>query len=1339
MRLFILLLVCLFVSLGIYAQVRTTVQPGAWNSGATWSGGVVPTSANSTSIVVAHDVNVPNGFSVTIDQTTINQNITLTVDNGGTVTVADDGTGAADLALFNDGINFGFLVVSGRVNCNNNATFSGTGSNVDFLNLSTYEHRYTTTEGAVPLADWDPGSTVEVTGFTSSITATAGGNWSQSFGNFTYNCPGQTFFSLVDFAGNLTTVNGDLRIVATNAGAASQGGVVFSSGQNPTITIGGNFTIEGTARSYFSNAGATTNVSIGGDFIISSTNTKGYGGTTLGTVVIDVAGNFNYNALGGKFYLANGSGSGTLLLDGDFINPAGGFLGNGDLQFTGGAQSFSTGTPFPGHVDYTIAASSTLDLGTNVLGGGGTFDLYGTIRVGSTEPTGAIASSTALGNIRVPVGFRTYQAGSRIVYASSAAQFIGTGHPVTPGIDLEIDNSNVNGVSLVSSITVGGNLVLTQGPLKVDGQSLTLVGDVSVASGFVDVTASSRITVNGSGALGNFPFAPGATTLLNFSLNRTAGSVTFVNDVTIAGVLTLTSGNLVFSNHNLTLTGTLSRTSGFFSGNSSSTLNIGGTGALGSNISFVGGGNTINTLNINRPGTGNVSTSGAFIVTTAVNLTNGGLVNTGTITLSDGATVTRGAGSLSTNRFSAAATDSYNLLYTGGGYSTGLELPDPADNVDLNNLTFNGGVVTSSQNFTVNGTVLFLAGSFQCGLRTITMEGPNWTVNGGSFVPGTGAVIFNGNTTLGGSGTLSFNVFTVNNGASVTMPVGNVNISSNFTLNASSAFSNSGGTITFNGTSGQSVSAGGKTLANLSVNKSGGSVTFVSLANLSGILTIQTATTVNANGNLTLLSTTDGPTGNASIGPIPAGATVSGNVTYQRYMSDEGVINRYISFPIRNMPVSQVQDDFSVTGKFSGTSYPCTGCTVNGASIRYYDESLTGGFENGYQGFPRVSNSEQFVTGRGYLAYMYEASPLNPKTVLMDLTGNIVQGTFDYSTPVDLITRTNSGQPQFDDDDGWNLIGNPYPATIAWSNSGAAWTKTDIAPTIYVTDNPAGVFRSYNANTMVGDLTNGLIASGQAFWVYANTSTATLTVHEPAKSANTGTFFRRAPTPSMTISLSHNGVVDNSYLVIYPDATESFDPLYDATKPRNPVFDIALTRKGESRRYGMFAINRLPEEVEIPLSLRTKEPGEFIIRFANYNSLPGSPELYLIDNELGKSMLVAENASYPFAISDLGSATDRFTISSHPAAEKAMSPLAAGMVHVFPNPVNDLLSIRIESDDVQGLGLLNVTGTMVAQPILSFEGGRASGEVKMHDLPSGVYFVRVQVEGNLVVRKIIRN
>ena len=86
-----------------------------------------------------------------------------------------------------------------------------------------------------------------------------------------------------------------------------------------------------------------------------------------------------------------------------------------------------------------------------------------------------------------------------------------------------------------------------------------------------------------------------------------------------------------------------------------------------------------------------------------------------------------------------------------------------------------------------------------------------------------------------------------------------------------------------------------------------------------------------------------------------------------------------------------------------------------------------------------------------------------------------------------------------------------------------------------------------------------------------------------------------------------------------------------------------------------------------------------------------------------------------------------------------MSPVAAGMVHVFPNPVNDVLSVRIESDDVQGLGVLNVTGTLVAQPILSFEGGRASGEVIMRDLPPGVYFVRVQVEGNLVVRKIIRN
>lgn len=386
--------------------------------------------------------------------------------------------------------------------------------------------------------------------------------------------------------------------------------------------------------------------------------------------------------------------------------------GSGNLQFTGNTtQNFVDGTLFTGAVNYLIAPSSTLNVSTNVLGGSGSFTLQGAIRLGSTEPTGAIANNTSVGNIRTPVATRDYQLNSRIIYGGVAAQFMGTGHPVTANVITRIDNTN--GVTLASAVTIGGVLELTQGILSVGNQTLTLSGTVVVGTGSVGVTTSSSIIVNGTGALGALPFAGGAQTIGNFTLNRTSsGTATFNNNVTIDGILTLTNGDLVFNNQTLTLRGTLSRTSGFLSSNAASTLIIGGSGGLGSALAFSPSGNSLGTLTVSRPGSGNVSLSGTLNIATAVNLTSGGLINSGTISLANGVTVTRNAGTLSTNRFTNAAGDSYNVVYTGTGISTSLELPDPADNVDLNNITFNGGTITNAQNFTVNGTALFSARSF---------------------------------------------------------------------------------------------------------------------------------------------------------------------------------------------------------------------------------------------------------------------------------------------------------------------------------------------------------------------------------------------------------------------------------------------------------------------------------------------------------------------------------------------------------------------------------------------------------------------------------------------------
>ncbi len=124
--------------------------------------------------------------------------------------------------------------------------------------------------------------------------------------------------------------------------------------------------------------------------------------------------------------------------------------------------------------------------------------------------------------------------------------------------------------------------------------------------------------------------------------------------------------------------------------------------------------------------------------------------------------------------------------------------------------------------------------------------------------------------------------------------------------------------------------------------------------------------------------------------------------------------------------------------------------------------------------FRTASNAETFQVGRGYTMFV-RGNVLT--TALWDLRGPINSGLINLP-----VSFTSSGTTA---DDGWNLVGNPYPSTIDW-NAASGWGKNNINATIYIRDNGTGSGQYATWNGVVG--TNGgsqYIAAGQAFWVKA--------------------------------------------------------------------------------------------------------------------------------------------------------------------------------------------------------------------------------------------------------------
>ena len=1288
----------------VISQTITSSQTGAWNDPLTWIGGTVPTSANSTAIILDHTVTVPSGYSVTIDQTTISATGLLQIDNSGTVTLAN-GAGN-DLIIAGSILS---LDVSGTLIVNNSAAITGsTITTTVFESGGVYQHKYTTAQGTIPLATWDatPGAaaTLKITGYTSFTTPTAGGNWGQAFGNLEWNCPSQT--ATITMAGLLNTIQGNLNVFSTG----STGILRFVTTGTVTINVNENFNVTGGARVIF---------------------------CTTGICTINVGGNYSQNLTSGYIHFAeSGGGVGTLNITGNFdlqagiLTEVGASPAQGNINFvgtSGTAHTFteagSPTTTLSNTLSFSVGADNELTaIGESQLAGGTTsFFSLGTnaiLRAESTDASGAVQNGTGQnttgGNLRVTNANRTYGAGSQIIYDGSSAQFMGTGSPTVAGIttiinnpagvsrvgtnlnllgsltlqtgDLTVSNTNlsVNGttdlqasdilfttlsnsrtLTLNGDVNLGGNIVVTSGS---SNATLTLGGDLT-GSQFISFSgANSNLIINGSGAFSmDFPLPPGPTSIESITVTRTGGTVVFAQDLTAVNV-TLNNGDMDM-NANLIMTGSINLatgttlffedhtlelrnlynntlTGGLLSSNAASTLNITTSGTLGT-IAFSPAGNTVGTFLLNRPTAGTLVTlNSALTVNSAFNLLDGIFANTSGLNMGSGAVFTRNSNASITG--SVPTGGAYNLIYTGVSLTTGVEAMGSLSNVtsnatgtitlntalvDAGLLSINSGTFTSGVNAIVTGSLLN-GGTFTAPSTTMSIGG-NIT-NNGTFNRSGGTVLFNGTASVLGSTNPTFHNLTISSGTFT--PPAILNLTGAFTNNGT--FITGSGTVSFLGTAGSTQVVSGSsitdfnniTVANTTANPD---VQIESNQNLKGNLTLASNVLFDADGSggtsvFTLKSSNDSPTSDASIDILPAGAQVIGSVTVERYMAIEGIGGqsyRYISSPVQNASVADMQAKIPVTGAFPGSSV-CTGCTTQSSMFLYNetvttdtDLSGTADLDDGYEDFPVSSSSEIFSTGRGYAMFV-RGDVLS--SALWNLRGPINQGN---ASPVSLApTFTSSGTLA---NDGWNLLGNPFPSTIDW-NSASGWTKTNIAASINIYDDAAGKFATWNGVTGTNGGTR-YIAIGQAFWIQA-TASPTLRANENVKKGGQPTtFFREAAMKdALRVALVQGSFRDETVIHFRSDAQPGYDTETDSRKFDNAIFNLSsILSSGE-----ILAINSSPFVCGEPIKLNISNAsiGTYQLDFSQMETFSGEIDITLTDNFLNRTFNVLTTNQYAFDI-----------------------------------------------------------------------------------------------------------
>ncbi len=586
---------------------------------------------------------------------------------------------------------------------------------------------------------------------------------------------------------------------------------------------------------------------------------------------------------------------------------------------------------------------------------------------------------------------------------------------------------------------------------------------------------------------------------------------------------------------------------------------------------------------------------------------------------------------------------------TGGAQAANSISLESAASLTISGGSLVGGDIINDGTITVgSGGTLNMGLDQISGIGDVFVNGTFTTSKSSGFSGSLNSAIANtiGSISLGSTSTIDYTssgsqTITIENYANLNNTGNGARIFDNGTIGISETFSPGSGnytigssTIEFNGSSAQlvpapAVSSGGNYYS-LTIDNAAG-------ASLSGNVAIEDALTLTdgpfttTGFTFTLLSTA---TATARIAPITGGSIV-GDVTMQRFVPAGATNWSTIGMPVGGATLVQWNDDFATSG-YTGSTY---GAGIFN-SVYTYDEAATGFADDPASYVPATNSSNSVDPKAGYYVYL-DVSGFTMGSKTIDVTGPPLTGFQNMN-----VTFT----PDFDsDEDGWNLISNPYCSAIDWTSG--TWTKTNVDDAIYIYDRFADQYAGYIDG--VGGFNGGseIIASSQAFLVHANALAPSLTADEGVKVATNASFFK--PSASVASGILRmqldglNGTYhDETVFRTKAGATNNFDPKYDAYKLYS--FNAAapnISSKMGGVEYVVNSVDELTGNFDLPVRVNVNTAGSYTINFKGLANFANVNCLTFEDKLTNTWVDLHVDSSYTFSsIIDTTSAQARFML-----------------------------------------------------------------------------------------------
>ncbi len=347
-----------------------------------------------------------------------------------------------------------------------------------------------------------------------------------------------------------------------------------------------------------------------------------------------------------------------------------------------------------------------------------------------------------------------------------------------------------------------------------------------------------------------------------------------------------------------------------------------------------------------------------------------------------------------------------------------------------------------------------------------------------------------------------------------------------------------------------------------------------------------------------------------------------------------------------------ISSPVSTSQTFSALNMGLTGGNGND-SFYYWDEAqeyngVIGNWVdilNGSDGTGSASQmtTNSFQTAKGYTIRYQHASHT------LSLTGNVLDA--DQSVAV---TRTSGSTGE-----GWNLVGNPFTASIA-ANSSAGGNNLLSANSglldpvydgIYLWDEQPSYQGNRDDDLPVSNASpSTYISSGQSFMVKVKTS-GNLSFSKDLQNNDASVTFYKNDTADNWIrcwfGLSRKGKLKNETLIAFgAEMTKDLDVSYDVGDYKMNSATALYTKLVNDDGYD-FSIQALPPlntPETIKVGLDADSTGDYVLSLVRDENLSDTTTILLEDKKTGALINLRKGNEYSFSVDKPGRISDRFTL-----------------------------------------------------------------------------------------------